>query len=259
MRRGLTLLELLLATSMFVILMGIVASLTLTLARMETQRAHHAAQQRMERKWLRILNQDFQSIIQDTEQLNRTVGTETIRHFGVSGTATQLRIDISDYSWRTADSSELRTIFYEFHPTSGFTRRERDYAALKSAEGALQTAPEIVNGTFRYFDGGTWHEHWASLDRKSVPRAIEVTFYSLPLTEANRWRNRAADAREPVLSRVRIPIPAASPSHETYRRAQAPRPPQESLPPPPPPSPPPPPQTPAPPPPSPFHSLFGDD
>ena len=259
MRQGLTLLELLLATSMFIILMGIVGSVTLTLSRMETRRAQQAEQQRIVRNWTQILNHDFQSVIQDTEQLNKTVGTETIRHFGVSGTATQLRVDISDYTWRTADSSELRTIFYEFHPTSGFTRRERDYAALKSVEGATQTAPEIVSGGFRYFDGGSWHEHWASLDRKSAPRAIEVTFYSLPAPEAHRWRSRAAGTHEPVLNRVRIQVPAASPSHEAYRRAQPPRPPQEYPPPPPPPSPPPPPRPPTPPPPSPFHSLFGDD
>ena len=252
-RRGFTLLELLLAMSMFVVLLSIVLSVTSTLARMETRRALQTEQQRIIRNWTLIFNEDFRSIIQDTEQLNKTVGNETIRHFGVSGTATQLRIDISDYSWRSAESSELRTIFYEFHPTSGLTRRVRDYAALKSVEGAMQIVPEIVGGRFRYFDGGSWHEHWSSLDRKSAPSAFEVTFYPLPLTEANRWRNRVSGAMEPEPSKVIIQVPAATRSHETYRRAQAPRPPQTE---PPPPSPP---RPPTPPPPSPFHSLFGDD
>ena len=229
------------------------------LARMETQQALHTDQQRIVRTWTQILNDDFRSAIQDTEQLNKAVGDETIRHFGVSGTSTQLRIDISDYSWRSTESSELRTIFYDFHPTNGFVRRERDYAALKSFEGAVQTATEIVSGEFRYFDGGTWHDQWASLDRKSAPTAVEVTFYSLPLPEADRWRNRIAGAQEPALNRVIVQVPAASRTAESYKRAQAPRPPQENPPPSPPPSPPQPPRPQPPPPPSPFHSLFGDD
>jgi hypothetical protein len=258
-------LELLLVASMLVILLGIVWSAMLFLARVETRRAQNSDQQRVVRTWTRIVSDDLRSIIQDTEQLNKSVGDETIRHFGVSGTATQLRIDISDYSWRSAESSELRTIFYKFHPTNGFSRRERDYAALKSVEGAVQIAPEIVNGQFRYFDGGTWHDQWASLDRKRAPSEIEVTFYSLSIAEANRWRSRVAgmqtaDTSEPVMNRFTVQIPAAAEGFfESYQRAQAPRPPQENLPPPVPPPPPQPPAPPTQPPPSPFHSLFGDD
>ena len=257
-RRGFTLLELLLTSAIFAVLLGIVLSVTLMLSRMETRRIQQAEQQRIVRTWTRILCDDFRSVIQDTEQLNKAVGTETIRHFGVSGTSTQLRIDVSDYSWRSAESSELRTIFYDFDPTVGLVRQERDYAALKSVEGAVQTVSEMVSGKFRYFDGGTWHDHWASLDRKSAPSAVEVTFYSLPLIEAKRWRNRVPSANEPMLNQVIVQVPAASRAFETYQRVQAPRLPQENQPPPPP-APPQPPRPQPPPPPSPFHSLFGDD
>jgi prepilin-type N-terminal cleavage/methylation domain-containing protein len=248
MRQGFTLLELLLTTSILVVLLGIVGSVMVAFARMETQRALHSEQQRIARTWKQILNNDFRAAIQDTEQFNKTVGDETIRHFGVSGTATQLRIDISDYSWRSAESSELRTIFYEFHQTSGLIRRERDYAALKSVEGAMQVAPEIVSGSFRYFDGSTWHDQWSSLDRKSAPAAMEVIFYSLSRAEADRWRRQESDAKEPLLNRVSVQVPSASSGiSEAYTRAQPPRPPQENLPPPP--------SSP----PSPVPSWFGDD
>ena len=256
-RQGFTLLEVLLATAILVVLMSIVWSATLMLLRTETQRVQYSEQQRIVRTWTQILSDDFRSAIQDTEQLNKAVGDETIRHFGVSGTSTQLRIDISDYSWRTTESSELRTIFYEFHPTSGLVRRERDYAALQSVEGTVQIASEIVSGEFRYFDGGSWHNQWASLDRKSAPSAIEVTFYSLPSAEANRWRNREIGTNVPALNRVTVQVPAATRTYETYQRVQAPRPPQENQPPPPP-SPPQPPRPQPPPPPSPFHSFFDD-
>ena len=218
-------------------------------------------QQRIVRTWTQIISDDFQSAIQDTEQLSKGADGETIRHFGVSGTSAQLRIDISDYSWRSEGSSELRTIYYDFQSASGLVRRERDYAALTSATEPRKFAMEIVDGQFRYFDGENWHDHWSSLDRKSAPSAIEVTFRSFPLGEANRWRNRIPNTREPVENKITVHVPAASRmAFEPYLRAAPPRPP-ETIPPPPPPMPPPqlPPSPPQPPPPSPFHSLFGED
>ena len=257
MRRGITLLEVLLASAMFIVLLGIVWEVTAILLRTETTRVRNTEQQRIVRTWTQMMDDDFRSAIQDTEQLNKAVGSETIRHFGLSGTATQLRIDVSNYSWHSAESSELKTIFYDFQQTSGLVRREQDYAALTSADGALRTAPEIVGGTFRYFDGGTWHEHWANLDRKRSPSAIEITFYTLSFSEAERWRRRASNVKEPISNRVVVQIPAASHTYfESYKRAQAPRPPGETSPPPSPPSTP---QPQPPPPPSPFHSLFGDN
>ena len=258
MRRGFTLLELLLASSMLVVLLGIAWSIMVTLSQMEIRRVQHAERQQIVRTWTQRLSEDFRSAIQDTEQLNKVEGSETIRHFGVNGTPTQLRIDVSDYSWRSAESSELRTIFYEFHQASGLIRQERDYAAPKSVEGGMQIASEFVSGQFRYFDGGTWHDQWSSLDRKGAPSAIEVTFYSLSRHEANRWRHRVPNTDEPTLNKVIVQVPAASHAFESYQRAQAPQLPQEN-----PPSPPSPPSSPPQPPPlqppSPFHSLFGDD
>ena len=260
-RRGVTLLELLLAVAIFIALLAIVWSTTAFLLRAEQRRMQQTEQQRIVRIWTQILTDDFQSAIQDTEQLSKGASGETIRHFGVRGTSTQLQIDISDYSWRSEGSSELRTIFYDFQSASGLERRERDYAALKSAAEPSKIAPEIISGQFRYYDGGTWHNQWSSLERKTAPAAIEVTFRSLPFGEANRWRNRIPGTREPVENRFMVDIPSASRMiFEPYRRAAPPRPP-ETTPPPPQPIPPPqpPPSPPQPPPPSPFHSLFGDD
>ena len=255
--QGFTLIEVLLASAALAVLLSIIWTVTLFLSRMETRRTLQTEQQRIIQTWTQILNDDFRSAIQDTEQLNKAVGDETIRHFGVSGTSAWLRIDITDYSGLSAESSELRTIFYEFDPASGLVRRERDYAALTSMEGAVQTVPEIVNGQFQYDDGGTWHDQWTSLDQKSVPSAVRVTFYSLPLAEANRWRNQITADKEPAMNQVTVRIPAALQTFETYQRAQPPRQPQDEQPPPP--STPSPPQLQPPPPPSPFHLFFGDD
>ena len=259
-RRGVTLLELLLAVAIFIVLLSIVWSATSFLLRAEQRRMQQTEQQRIVRTWTQIMTDDFLSAIQDTEQLNKGASGETIRHFGVSGTSTQLRIDVSDYSWRSEGSSELRTIFYEFQPASGLVRRERDYAALTSVAEPQKIAPEIVGGQFRYFDGRTWHDHWASLDHKSAPAAIEVTFRSLPFGEAYRWRSGTPSTRDPFENKRTVQLPAASQmAFESYQRAAPPRPP-ETTPPQPPPMPPPMPlpSPPPPPPPSPFHSLFGD-
>ena len=258
-QRGVTLLELLLAVTICIMLLSVVWSAALYLLRVEQRRMQQTEQQRVVRTWTQIISDDFQSAIQDTEQLSKGADGETIRHFGVSGTATRLRIDITDYTWRSEGSSELRTIYYDFQPEHGLVRRVRDYAVLKSVAEPRKTVTEIVGGQFRYYDGRTWHEHWASIDRKSAPAAIEVTFRSLPLVEAARWRNRASATKEPVENKVTVHIPAASQmTFEPYQRAAPPRPPQTALTPPPVPQPPPSPSTP-PPPPSPFHSLFGDD
>ena len=257
MRRGMTLLEVLLASAILVILLGIVWEVTAFFLRAETTRKRQTDQQRIVRHWTQRVSEDIRSAIQDTEQLNKSVGDETIRHFGLSGTTTQLRIDISNYSWQTAETSELKTIFYDFQPTNGLVRREQDYATPKTASGTVDIVPEIVGGSFRYYDGRTWHDYWASLDRKGAPSAVEVTFFSLPFSEAERWRRRDPNAKPPTSNRIVVEIPAASHAYfKSYRRAQAPRPPNE---PPPPPAPPQPPRPQPPPPPSPFHSFFGDD
>lgn len=246
MRRGFTLLEVLLVLSMLGMVLGVVWGVMFVFSQMEIRRTQHTKHQQLNRTWTQILNDDFRNVIQDTEQLNKAVGSETIRHFGVDGTATQLRIDVSNYSWRSAESSELRTIFYEFNQTGGLVRRERDYAASQSAEEKVQIASEIASGQFRYYDGSTWHEQWVSLERKSAPTAIEVSFYLFPLTDTSKHAS----------NRVIVQIPAALQGFsEPYHRVQ---PPQENLSPPSPslsPTEPPPPSPQS----SPFHSLFGDD
>jgi len=258
-RRGVTLVELLLALAMLIVLMSIVWSVISFIVRLELRREQQTEQQRFVRTWTQILSDDVRSAIQDTEQLNKAEGSETIRHFGVSGTTTQLRIDITEFSGRSEQSSELRTIFYEFDQDNGLVRQERDYAALKSVEGFKQKVPAIVSGQFRYFDGGTWHDQWDSLDRKSAPSAIEVTFHSLSSTESRRWRRQEANSREPVSNRVIVQIPAASQTFsQEYQRATPPPKPEDNVPSPPAFEPPPPEYQP-PPPPSPFHSFFGDD
>ena len=42
-------------------------------------------------------------------------------------------------------------------------------------DDSVSLAPEVISLAFRYFDGRGWSSHWNSLQRKSLPVAVEVT------------------------------------------------------------------------------------
>jgi len=41
-------------------------------------------------------------------------------------------------------------------------------------DDSVSLAPEVISLKFRYFDGRAWRSHWNSLQRKSLPVAVEV-------------------------------------------------------------------------------------
>ncbi|MCU0872434.1 MAG: prepilin-type N-terminal cleavage/methylation domain-containing protein [Pirellulaceae bacterium] len=61
-----------------------------------------------------------------------------------------------------------------------------------AADDARLSVPEVVSLQFRYFDGRGWTDAWNSLDRKSLPAAVEI---ELQLAEPSRVTSaRPADA-----------------------------------------------------------------
>ncbi len=89
--------------------------------------------------------------------------------------------------------------------------------------------PEVVGVEFRYFDGNAWTGAWSSLQRKSLPVAVEVTLRmadsdaadpNQPLADDEVFSDREiAEAQEPPF-RVVVDLPG-SPS---YRKPRPPRP-----------------------------------
>ncbi|MBN2477371.1 MAG: prepilin-type N-terminal cleavage/methylation domain-containing protein [Pirellulales bacterium] len=51
---------------------------------------------------------------------------------------------------------------------------------------SITWAPEVVGLQFRYFDGSSWSGQWDSLQRKSLPTAIEVTMQVRSYDEAQQ-------------------------------------------------------------------------
>ena len=53
-------------------------------------------------------------------------------------------------------------------------------------DDSIMLAPEVVDCHFRYFDGSTWSSGWNSLQRKSLPVAVEVTMQVSSLQQRER-------------------------------------------------------------------------
>ncbi len=62
--------------------------------------------------------------------------------------------------------------------------------AIDPNDDSVTWIPEVVALEFRYFDGSSWTSSWSSIDRKSVPVAVEVVMQLAPAA--------AADASQPV-------------------------------------------------------------
>jgi hypothetical protein len=63
-----------------------------------------------------------------------------------------------------------------------------DLVAQATAAEAATWLPEVRRATFRYFDGHTWSDSWNSLQRGSLPAAVEVSLRLRDPTEANHRR-----------------------------------------------------------------------
>ncbi len=76
-------------------------------------------------------------------------------------------------------------------PDAGESAQPQDPLADKSldellADNEVMYVPEVVNIAFRYFDGRTWTTSWNSIQRKSLPAAIEVRLEVEPLEQSKR-------------------------------------------------------------------------
>lgn len=57
--------------------------------------------------------------------------------------------------------------------------------------------PEVVSLQFRYFDGRGWTDSWNSLDRKSLPAAVEIQLQLADSTPDSGRRRPGANIRQP--------------------------------------------------------------
>jgi prepilin-type N-terminal cleavage/methylation domain-containing protein len=75
---------------------------------------------------------------------------------------------------------------------AGSSGAEFDGEPESAADDTRLSVPEVVSLQFRYFDGRGWTDAWNSLDRKSLPAAVEI---ELQLADSSRATSaRPADA-----------------------------------------------------------------
>jgi len=119
---------------------------------------------------------------------------------------------------KTARVPELRTVHYSFlvpgagdetaeSRNSGLVRRELDFETPLQQAAHLDAAdeshaaddpdtgddtrlwvPEVASLQFRYFDGRGWSDAWNSLERKSLPAAVEIQLQLADLPPRIRGR-----------------------------------------------------------------------
>lgn len=84
-----------------------------------------------------------------------------------------------------------------------------DPLTVAAAGASVTWAPEVVGVEFRYFDGNGWSDQWNSLQRKSLPVAVEAILHV-----------QALDTSGPVAPHVEEPAPVAEDA-ETSLGAEA--------------------------------------
>lgn len=254
-RSAYTLLELLLAMTLLIVLIGILWNILRVFSQTQNQGTRLAEQSQLIRSLSQLMEDDLRAAIQDPiHPLNGDAKWEDdIRRFGLNGTANVLRIDVieinpfavTETQPRAAQfgevqnterrAAELKTVFYEFRPAQGLSRREIDFETpdmnAAGPEGSALSAPEVIDCRFRYFNGAVWSDSWDSLERDGLPVAIEVTVQILSLAESVRYRQNTAAEEEwsQAVSRLGLTLPLrnrivaylpASPvrKFETYKR-----------------------------------------
>lgn len=236
LHRGFTLLEMLLSIALFTVLIGILWNVITIFTQSQSQGNRLTERSQLIRSLEQLLSDDLRAAIQDPihPRLLDSGGDDDVRRFGLSGSAQTLRIDVIEINpfavmpeetTRHAmfgevrasgpRAAELKTVFYDYDPAKGLSRREIDFETpdlnAEGPEGSDMLAPEIVDCRFRYFDGKSWSDSWESLDRGGLPVAIEATLTLLPLAETLKLRRIQGDETlEQVLARSDFSLPVKS-------------------------------------------------
>ncbi len=74
---------------------------------------------------------------------------------------------------------------------------DRDVDPKSAVDDTRLEVPEVVSLRFRYFDGRGWVDSWNSLDRKSLPAAVEIQLQLADSTLPAAGRRAGAEIRGP--------------------------------------------------------------
>jgi prepilin-type N-terminal cleavage/methylation domain-containing protein len=215
MSRGFTLLEVIVATLIFSMVIAAAYAL-LDSARTLTDQAEFQATMQQEIRFvLDTLRTDLRGVIKPSQTYDTFfTGTQS---GGVETPLSTLDIvSVNQETFRsTAPSMDLTHTTYsvdekETTEQSGLVRRRLKQLTMvdqniREEEDLDEIGPHVAYVLFRYYDGSSWTETWSSQQSGKLPRAIEVTIH----TKAE-WRGE--ERTETVTEKIYLPLAAETPS-----------------------------------------------
>lgn len=222
-RRAFTLLELIVATTIFTIVIAAAYSL-FDSARGVTSRAELRAQLfQTARTALQAVEEDLRGAVlvaspnpTDLAFIGTNVGSETqgldriefvsvSRHtaspYDINQAEVVRGIDVAKILyWIEPDTQRekhglLRERPKELLPPGGPVRREED---------VVEIARDVVHLNLRYYEAGEWRDTWDSTQVRKLPKAVEVT-----VVVRAEWRDE--EVLEPFTTRFYLPVAAETP------------------------------------------------
>jgi len=219
--KGFTLLELLVATAIFAVVIAAAYSLFDASRRLASRAEFSAQMYQSARAALQTIEADLRGAVMlgtafDTGFIGATSGTEkepldklelitvsryTAASHDVNETDVVRGADLSKvYYWIEADLTKkahglVRERPLELTPPSGPAHRDED---------VVEIAQDVVFINFRYYDGSDWLDQWDSTQTHKLPKAVEVTVFV-----RGEWRDE--EVLQPFTTRVYLAVGADTP------------------------------------------------
>lgn len=221
-RKAFTLLELIVAMSIFTIIAAATYSM-FDSARSVTTRAEFRSQLfQSARAALQAVEEDLRGAVMpankdvDTGFIHTNVGSEkepldklefftvnrhTASSYDVNATDVVRGIDVAKVTyWVEPDTKRtphglVRERPVEITPPSGPVHRDED---------VKEVSTDVVYVNFRFYDGAQWVDTWDSTQLRKLPKAVEVTVYV-----RGEWRDE--EIIEPFTARLYLPVGGETP------------------------------------------------
>lgn len=221
-RKGFTLLELIVAMSIFTVIAAATYSMFDSARSVSTRAEFRSQLFQSARAALQAIEDDLRGAVMpanatvDTGFIATNGGSEkepvdkiefftcsrhTAQPYDVTQTDVVRGIDVAKvYYWIEPDQKKtvhglVRERPLEITPPSGPVHREED---------VKEVAQDVVYVNFRFYDNGEWRDTWDSTQQRKLPKAVEVTVHV-----RGEWRDE--EVIEPFTTRVYLPVGGETP------------------------------------------------
>ncbi len=221
-RKGFTLLELIVAMSIFTIIAAATYSMFDSARAVSTRAEFRAQLFQTARAALQTIEEDLRGAVMpanttvDTGFISTNSGSEKeavdkLEFFTVSRhTASAYDVNATDLVW----GCDVSKVYYWIEPDTkraahGLVRERPKELTPPSGpvhrdEDVREIARDVVYVNFRFYDNGQWLDTWDSTQVHKLPKAVEVT-----VTVRGEWRDE--EVFEPFMTRIYLPVGGETP------------------------------------------------